>query len=291
MRAIRLPLLCAFAGGCLSNALLFFLWRSPDSAGSSALKPHRAHHLVALAVAATAAPDSPTSELAATPVAEDGAHAAEPAQSATAPTADNNADPPPPAGSAVSDVLTSLEAAYRERVSARAPAQPAQAPEPAAPATAANAAAAPEPAHSTAPPSGVDVPPLPAAPAVEARAPTPVPTTPAAPAAVAPQMVAAAAPQVPPAFAAEDAPPPVQVHYGDINQNTYVTNIRQGDVYLIQLQQLAVLQYMQMLGASANAAPAARHARGAPQQRPFPSGIINPDNPWGFHFTPPNLVR
>lgn len=295
MRAIRLPLLCAFAGGCLSNALLFFLWRSPDSAGSPALKQHRAHNLVALAAAATATPDAPPNEREASHAAEDGAHAAaEPAHSA-APAPDNNAEAAP-AGSAVSDVLTSLEAAYRERVGARAPAQPAQTAEATPPAAAPNdTIAAPEPARSVATPSAADAPPPPPPRALEARATPPTPTalsTPVAPVAAAPP-IATVPPQAPPApaFAAEDAPPPAQIHYGDINQNTYVTNIREGDVYLIQLQQLAVLQYMQMLGASANATPAARHARGAPTQRPFPSGIINPDNPWGFHFTPPNLVR
>lgn len=291
MRAIRLPLLCAFAGGCLSNALLFFLWRSPDSAGSPALKQHHAHNVIA-STAATGAPDTPASELDPTHSTEDSAHAPDPARSASPPTADNG-EAPPPAGSAVSDVLTSLEAAYRERVNARAPAQPAPTAEAIPPTAASNAVAATEPAPSAAPPPRVDIPSPPAALEARAAAPTPtVPSAPAVPAAVAPQ-IAAAAPQAPlaPAFATEDAPPPAQIHYGDINQNTYVTNIRQGDVYLIQLQQLAVLQYMQMLGASANTVPAARHARGAPPSRPFPSGIINPDNPWGFHFTPPNLVR
>jgi len=295
MRAIRLPLLCAFAGGCLSNALLFFLWRSPDTAGSLAIKQHRSHPVVALAAAAPAAPDLPPNEPGAANVAEDGAHVtAEPAHPAAPPTSDNT-EAPPPAGSAVSDVLTSLEAAYRERVSERAPAPPTQTAEAATPTAAANTVAAPEPARSAAPPPAVDVPLPPAPRALDARATAPAPmapSTPAAPAAVVPPM-AAVAPQAPPApaFAAEDAPPPAQIHYGDINQNTYITNIRQGDVYLIQLQQLAVLQYMQMLGASANAAPASRHTRGAPPSRAFPSGIINPDNPWGFHFTPPNLVR
>jgi hypothetical protein len=87
-----------------------------------------------------------------------------------------------------------------------------------------------------------------------------------------------------------------EIRYGDVNQNTYVTNIRQGDVYLVQLQQLAALQYMQLLGvsSSAPATPARRgaHVAGALAQRsPFPSGITNPDNPWGFHFAPLNLVR
>jgi hypothetical protein len=77
-----------------------------------------------------------------------------------------------------------------------------------------------------------------------------------------------------------------------VNQNTYITNIRQGDVYLIQLQQLANLQYMQMLGMASGLATPVRHSSGpAPQRTRFPSGITNPDNPWGFNFAPPNLVR
>ena len=111
-----------------------------------------------------------------------------------------------------------------------------------------------------------------------------------APAAVAPAAVAAQAPVVQ-AFAAQDPPPPSEIHYGDVNQNTYITNVRQGDVYLIQMQQLAMLQYIQLLGASGAAAPA-RHVGGAGRQRgTLSSGITNPDNPWGFHFAPPNLVR
>jgi hypothetical protein len=79
---------------------------------------------------------------------------------------------------------------------------------------------------------------------------------------------------------------------GDVNQNTYITNVRQGDVYLIQMQQLATLQYMQLLSMSSGLPAPARHVRGAgPQGMPFPSAITNPDNPWGFHFAPLNLVR
>jgi len=60
------------------------------------------------------------------------------------------------------------------------------------------------------------------------------------------------------------------------------------------MQQLAMLEYMQLLGMSsyaglANPGPRARGL--APQRAPFPSTLTNPDNPWGFNFAPPNLVH
>jgi hypothetical protein len=102
-----------------------------------------------------------------------------------------------------------------------------------------------------------------------------------------------------PALAAQDAPPPPpsEIHYGDVNygdQNTYITNVRQGDVYLIQMQQVAMLQYMQLLGMSSGLAAPAGHVGGAGHQQQrgaLSSGITNPDNPWGFHFARPHLVR
>ncbi len=94
-----------------------------------------------------------------------------------------------------------------------------------------------------------------------------------------------------PAVAALGSDRPIEIHYGDVNQNTYVTNVRQGDVYQIQLQQLAVLQYLQLLGGSPGLAASPRRGGGGHQRTAFPSGITNPDNPWGFHFSPPNLVR
>jgi hypothetical protein len=95
--------------------------------------------------------------------------------------------------------------------------------------------------------------------------------------------------------AQNDVRPP-DVHIGDVNQNTYITNVRQGDVYVIQ-QQLAMLQYMQLMGTAANVGVTQpMHAsRGAgqrqPQFRQFPSTLTNLDNPWGFNFSPPNLVH
>jgi hypothetical protein len=187
----------------------------------------------------------------------------------------------------VSDVLTQLEAAYRdrERVSAQAPAQASATPE-------GTTAAAPE-AHASAalePARGVV-----AAPIAQLIPATPA-ATPAAvlePRAVAPAEPALAPQAAPlPTLANQDVPPPSQVHYGDVNQNTYnITNIRQGDVYLIQMQQLAMLQYMQLLGMSAGSAAPARQGGGGHQRGTLSSGITNPDNPWGFHFSPLNLVR
>ena len=287
MSAIRLPLLYAFAGGCLSNAVVFGLWRAAEGSGPSAVKQQQhPHSVVELVAAPTAAPkvEQPSERVAANAAQPGHDPATEAAPAQTTQDLDNG---PTPAGSAVSDVLTRLEAAYRERVAAPASSTPERA-------TAAgpvdDARAAVEPARAApAPPVAEVVPPAPAVVAaapLEPRAVAPAAIAPSvAPAAVAPQIAAE------PAFVAPGAPPATEIHYGDVNQNTYITNIRQGDTYLIQMQQLAMLQYMQLLGASSLASPA-RHVGGAGRQRAaFPSGITNPDNPWGFHFAPPNLVR
>ncbi len=310
MSAIRLPLLCAFAGGCLSNAILFALWRTGDGAGAVASTQQRSSRQVGELVTAAAAASGaqPTSALvAAAHVAEPGRAAAEPAPIQAA--RDLDGAGPTPAGSSVSDVLMRLEAAYRERVSARAPAQASSTEERATPAG--HAAAEVESARILSAQPIAEVtpavpPPTATAAAIEPRAvaaATPAAVTPAAvalaaPAAVMPAAVAIQAPAVAsqaaaaPAFAAQEVPPPSQIHYGDNNQNTYVTNVRQGDVYLVQMQQIAVLQYMQLLGLSSGLAAPARHVGGAGHQRgALSSGITNPDNPWGFRFAPPNLVR
>ena len=289
MSPIRLQLLCAFAGGCLSNAVLFGLWRTADGA-SSAQQAQPSQHVVEQVAAVTSpAPrvEQP-SELDATHAAEHGQDAApEPAPASVAQAVENGSSAP--AGSAVSDVLMQLEAAYRERVAPPAPAQA----RPAAAADDASAIAQAAPVVP-APPVAEPAPVAPPVASVAALEPRPVAPVAVAPAAIAPVAVAPAASTPPvaalPAFATQDAPPPSVVHYGDVNQNTYVTNVRQGDVYLIQLQQLAMLQYM--LGASSGVAAPARHVGGGGHQRtPFPSGITNPDNPWGFQFSPLNLVR
>jgi hypothetical protein len=149
-------------------------------------------------------------------------------------------------------------------------------------------------APPSAPPQAIAevVPAIPAVSPVAATAPVALAPQ-AAPVALAPQAAAM------PAVAAQDIPPPPppeihygDVNYGDVNQNTYITNVRQGDVYLIQMQQVAMLQYMQLLGMSSGVTAPARRAGGAGHQRgTLSSGITNPDNPWGFHFAPPKLVR
>jgi hypothetical protein len=287
MSAIRLPLLCAFAGGCLSNAVLFGLWRGAEG-DWAAKQQQRSHNVVELVTAASAAPSiAQPRELAATTIVGHGHDAA--TEAAPTPAAsDLDSVGPTPAGSAVSDVLTRLEAAYRESVAARAPAQASSRQEhsPAA-APADGAVAATEAAPSVPPPPVAEV--IPAAPVGPPVAATEART--ATPAAFAPQVVPdTLAPQVAalPTFAAPDAPPPTEIRYGDVN----ITNVREGDVYLIQMQQVAMLQYMQLLGMSSGVAAQGRHVGGAGHQRgTLSSGIINPDNPWGFRVAPPNLVR
>lgn len=254
MSAIRLPLLWAFAGGCLTNAALFGLWRATEPVAPPVRSARASHRVVEEAVPA------PTL---ARPAALVAVSSAEPRTDA----------PAEPAGSSVSDVLARLESEYRDQVAARAPApskELALAEPPAPP--------APEPVVVAAP---VAVPPLaPAAVVATVAVATPSPPVPAPPTVAEPASIA------------RNEPAPSRVQYGDVNQNTYITNVRQGDVYLIQMQQLAMLQYMQLMGMSSGAAvpPRAFAAGGGGHQR-FPSGITNPDNPWGFHFSPPNLVR
>lgn len=273
MSAIRRPLLCAFAGGCLSNAVLFGLWRTTDGAGASSAQP-RTHHVVE--VVASAAPSVYPSSERLTP------HAAERERTVEEP-APTEAEPAP-TGSAVSDVLTQLEAAYRERVSAQAPVQAS---------TLGHSSAAPSDAIAPVEPvPSVAAQPVSAQPVAQVI-PVVTPAVTVVPRSVAPAELALAAPAVAlPALAIQDPAPAAQVHYGDVNQNTYnITNIRQGDVYLIQMQQLAMLQYMQLLGMSSNLAAPARQVGGGHQRGTLSSGITNPDNPWGFHFSPLNLVR
>jgi hypothetical protein len=283
MSAIRLPLLCAFAGGCLSNAVLFGVWRAAEGAGDSAVtQQHRSHNVVELVAAASATPSValPSEPVAAT--AADHGHDAAIEATPTAAASDLDNGGPTPAGSAVSDVLTRLEAAYRERAAAQGPAQASSTQE-------RTTAAAPADTAVAAAEAAPGVPPRPVAeviPATPAVAVTPPRAT--APVALASQVSAVSAGE------AQDAPPlpPPQVYYGDINQNTYITNVREGDMYLIQMQQVAVLQYMQLLGMSSGLAAPARHVGGAAHQRgTLSSGIINPDNPWGFHLAPPQLVH
>ncbi len=299
MSALRLPVLSAFAGGCLCSALLFGVWRAGESAGAAAAQQQqraRNAELVTAPVTTARVPtasSAPSAEPRPDLVAFD-ATAAEhdaTAERAAAPVAqDPDSAGPTSAGSAaVSDVLTRLEAAYRERAAA-IPA-PSSTREQGGAALPVDRALEPAPPpRETAPEPVAAVIPDPAAAVVAPVAVAPVAV---APVAVAPVAVAAVAPPIAAAPAVgPEGPSPTEVHYGDVNQNTYITNVRQGDVYLIQMQQLAMLQYMQLLGVSAGVAAPARHGRAAAAQRtPFPSTLTNPDNPWGFKFAPLNLVH
>jgi hypothetical protein len=283
MSVIRLPLLCAFAGGCLSGAVLLGIWRADTFAAAPAHKPLAQHsELVANSRALTSAEQ-------ASEISDD--------QPARAPLPVAHAEPaiaeaevaPAPAGSAVSDVLMDLEAAYRRRLAAAAPAE-APVPLEQAPAPANTAVAQAQP-PALAAPTAVPV----------AAVPPPVALVAIAPAAAAPAALAPA--ELPPPVAAApalvaqaDSRPP-DIHIGDIN-NTYITNVRQGDVYLMQ-QQVAMMQYMQLIGISSYGSPVGRPssgavhaARGAKEPfRQFPSTLTNLDNPWGFNLPPPNLVH
>ena len=287
MSAIRLPLLCAFAGGCLSSAVLFGFWRADAGAGETVAKQQRQPRVELVAPAVSAALAAPSAE----PSRDLAAAAAEQARNGAGeatPPATQAVDSagPEPAGSAVSDVLMDLEAAYRAHVAATAPARQERAVAAAPPDDAVALASQPVAAVVTVPPAPTVPPPPTVAPVAVAVAAVEPPS--------APPPIAA-----PPAYLAQADSRPTEVHIGDVNQNTYITNVRQGDVYLIQMQQqmqqmqqLAMLQYMQLFGMSSGIAAPAQRGRGAARQpAAFPSTITNPDNPWGFHFSPPNLVH
>ena len=287
MNAGRLSLLGAFAGGCLSAGVLFGFWRTDTGAAHKLPAPRSAPvaaSLVGTAATISVAPQrdavdeaehAPKAAAMAEPVA------AEPGTVAPEEVASANA---PPGGSAVSDVLTDLEAAYRQRLIAAARAEAEALP---APVAANNAPPAAEPAPEVATRAIAPVVPVSAVSNVGA---------PVAAAALPPAPPVPLAPPAPVVLAQNEARPP-DVHIGDVNQNTYnITNVRQGDVYVTQ--QLAMLQYMQLLGAASNLGqPQPTHVgrgtgqRSAPQFRQFPSTLTNLDNPWGFNFSPPNLVH
>src|SRR6185503_8203930 len=100
-----------------------------------------------------------------------------------------------------------------------------------------------------------------------------------------------------PVLAARDEARPLEVSVGSVRQNTNVANVNQGTV--VQSQDLALLQYVQLLALSPNAglaspAPSpARRPRGTTNRHvtPFSMPLTNPDNPWGFDFPPTVLVK
>ena len=269
---LRQPLLWAFAGGCLSGAVLIEFWRgdsaplAPDAASGPAATPHRE-----LARVYTVARERDTTQLETAPAE---------------PTADIGAEAPAEPGSSVADVLLRLEAAYRDRLAAAAPPQPAatvadtkapeQPPHEEAPTTLAALTAAPKLVPPTrAPPTAALEPNAPAPVALQANALAPAPVTlpTNAPAPATLQGDAHAVAALP-----SSAPPTVTAH--------------QSDAYLAQ--QLAILQYMQLLALSpyARVASSSYAGRGVTRRAPaFQSTLTNPDNPWGYDFPPTILVK
>jgi hypothetical protein len=282
MLAKRVPLLSAFAGGCLSGAVLLGLWHT-----DSGLAPPSAPRKRAVA-----------HELSEAPATE---ARAEPADTSSPKgTGDTAAESPADAGSSVADVLSRLEASYRQGLAAeRAPAAPqptttVTAPPPQEmparqePALALAETAAP---LSSAPPAVAPQAAAPQATALQAPAPRAAAPPTAALQAPAPQAPSPSA-DTAPVVATRDDARPRDVYNGDVHQNVY-NGATQSEVY--QMQQLAVLQYMQLLALSSYTGLASppRMPRGVAARRPaaFSSSLTNPDNPWGFDFPPTVLAK
>jgi hypothetical protein len=182
-------------------------------------------------------------------------------------------------GTSVADVLSRLETAYRIVSAAKALETeqaieaPSPAPSPAEPETEPRAeivvpapVATREPSAEPAPPASVAAAPveLPTASSTAVSAPVPAPAPLAAPA----------------------------TYVGEVNNNIHVGDVHVGDRY--DVQQLAMIQYLQLLALSSllgNRAPV-EHRFQTPAKPRAPITVIpNPDNPWGFNFPPPALVK
>ena len=309
----RLPLLSGFAGGCLSSAVLLGFWLAgaPKAAApvTDAPRRHSAEDLSSL----KSVPD-PSHEQAGP---DDGARRAalhgEPTQGTNQaedeqkrgparpePGATTSGETAPDPGSSVADVLGHLEASYRAALAVadvrdahssatRAP-TPVAAPdaEPSAPERIAAAHLPPSPPPVSEPPASE-----PPARVTATQAQPVVALGAAAPAANGAPDTDTSAPvaAAPPASRGDDPPRGLEAAPANININ----NVYQGNVY--QIQQLAVLQYIQLLAQSPGAGLAAQARASA--SRPgmvrtasrFPTTLTNPDNPWGFNFSPLNLVK
>jgi hypothetical protein len=274
-----MPLLLVFAGGCLSGAVLIgFMREQPESA--RAPKPMKAWE--GRAVTLAHASDSRDGD--------DGATSAMPAEPEVGTASPKSIEPSdgdaPEAGDSLAEVLARLEATYREGLtpSRVAPATPPSAPDHVAPALAAapvsSAVAAAAPVAAATRP-------------VELPAPTPksvhVPVQPAP----------ALENEAPRVVASRDEAPARNVHVGDVN-NVNIGSVHLGDV--VQVQQLALLQYMQLLALTPGAGIAAPRAGRVPPAHaprrqlprrppPFSTSLTDPNNPWGFDFPPTVLAK
>jgi len=270
MNAKRLQLLGAFAAGCLATLSFVGSWWADAETKPREVLPARSVMVMP--------PQASAADLGER--GEDGS-----ALNANAATtvADIEDEAKPDSGSSLSEVLARLEAAYREergREQAREAATAAPATESAREVTAAVAPVAP-----------------PVAPVAPLAAATPVApvAAPAAPVATAERVAVAPAPVL---VAQNDAPrvSTGDIHVGDTQRNVSVGSVHQGDAYA--LQQLALIQYIQVLALSQHGTGAAPKTASPSGRRvtprrvpPFSTHLTNPDNPWGFDLPPTVLVK
>jgi hypothetical protein len=272
----RMPLLLVFAGGCLSGAALIgFVGAEPERA--QAPKPTHAFERSAVTFAQSneLSAVEPRAALAPPEIAT-------PSPERTEPSA---GEPAPDSGASLADVLAGLEATYRERLVAsqvREPARP-PAPEPVAPVLTATSGS----------PSMAAAAPVPTA-VAQVEQPTPPKS---APVPVAP--AAAVESEAPRAVASREDAGGREVHVGDVN-HVNIGSVHVGDV--VQVQQLALLQYMQLLALTPGArvatpgvslAPPTQAPRRSFPRRPpaFSTSLTDPNNPWGFDFPPTVLAK
>ncbi len=170
-------------------------------------------------------------------------------------------------GTSVAEVLSRLETAYRIVSAAKA-------------IETEKAIEAPSPAEPEPEPRAEIVVPAPVA--------TPEPSAEPAP----PASVAAAPVELPPASSAPVSAPAPASYVGEVNNNIHVGDVHVGDRY--DVQQLAMIQYLQLLALSSilgGRAPVEHRFQSPAKPRAPITAIPNPDNPWGFHFPPPALVK
>jgi hypothetical protein len=321
MFAKRPPLLLAFAGGCLSGAALILsgvgavsLWRGEMPAPSS---PHGVRDRNDDVGDAHIAPVPVTRQERRAPVTSIGADELTQDPTAAHASDDVGAEHPTDSGKSVADVLTSLEAAYRQGLvdGARASASHAAQPNADAHSGAADTVQGAADPHDVA---GRDEP----AATVLVNAPAVATASPPAPPAQSPPTVIAVSPPpitvaviTPPAPVAPAAPPAAELgaraapvtapqepspahEAASVTQNIHIDNLHQGDVY----QQLAVMQYMQLFAGApyggyagytpAPVAPSHHHATtssspfstpalpvAAPPFPAFLTSLTNPANP------------
>ena len=261
----RLPLLSAFAVGCISTAALLIALLPRDPANLPAAVKRVVRDPEAAARSASGVASITVDK------AVDGAPASHQQ------TGGALGEPPADPGTSVADVLQKLEAAYREALAVAAARN--------TPTVTASAHANAAEREPVAPPS------------IAATAAQPAPQVALADTASTAETGAASAPPArvaltQPAPSAPEEPRSRGDYVPDARPNLYVDNLYQGNVY--QVQQLAILQYMQLLAPLSNTGQglAARSPRETTQRlTTFPSSLTNPDNPWGFNFHPLALVK